>query len=128
MVITAISVVPAPMSTTSTPCGFSMETPAPSAEATGPGSRETRAAPQVMAASKMVRCSSLVRSLGVLIIRFGRSTAFLHTRESTQRKISHCTEKSEMMPACIGRQSLTASGVRSVMAMASLPMASTSPE
>ena len=69
--ITAISVVPPPISTTSTPPGSSTGIPAPIAAAIGSSIKYARRAPAPRAASCTARLSTSVTSEGIPIITLG---------------------------------------------------------
>ena len=77
--ITAISVVPPPMSTTIFPHGFDISIPAPIAAAIGSSIKYTLLAPACDAASITAFFSTSVTCDGMHIIILGENTNFPHT-------------------------------------------------
>ena len=69
--MTAISLVPPPISTTMWPSGLAMSMPAPMAAATGSSMRYTRRAPAWMPASTTARSSTSVMPLGTQMMTRG---------------------------------------------------------
>ena len=77
--ITAISVVPPPISTTMFPHGFAISIPAPIAAAIGSSIKYTLLAPAWVAASITAFFSTSVTCEGIQIIILGANTNFPHT-------------------------------------------------
>ncbi len=128
MEITAMSVVPPPMSTTMFPKGSSIGRPAPIAAAMACSTRYTSLARARYAESCTARFSTGVISLGTPTTMRGRTSrrrlcAFWMKYVS----IFSVTLKSAITPSFIGLMATTFAGVRPSISFASRPTASTSP-
>src|SRR6266849_2378994 len=128
MEITAMSVVPPPMSTTMFPKGFSIGRPAPIAAAMACSTRYTSLAPARYAVSCTARFSTGVISLGTPMTMRGRtSTCRLCAFWMKCVSIFSVTLKSAITPSFIGLMATTFPGVRPSISFASRPTATTSP-
>ena len=126
--ITAMSVVPPPMSTTMFPLGSSIGSPAPIAAAIACSTRYTSLARARYAESCTARFSTGVISLGTPItIRGCTSTRRLCAFWMKYVSIFSVTLKSAITPSFIGLIATTFPGVRPNMSFASRPTATTSP-
>ena len=101
--MTAISVVPPPMSTIMLPTAASTSSPTPTAAAMGSATRCTSFAPECSAASRTARFSTSVTPLGTLITmrRLGIQFAWIFRMNS--RNIPSAISKSAITPSRIGR-------------------------
>ena len=124
--ITATSVVPPPMSTTSEPVGSVTGSPAPIAAAIGSSIKNTRRAPALSADSWIARRSTAVEPEGTAMITWGLAKRCrLWTLRMKCLIISSATSKSAMTPSRNGRMASIFPGVRPSMSLASSPTAST---
>ena len=126
--ITAISVVPPPISTTMLPVASSTGSPAPIAAAIGSSMRYASRAPACCAASMTARFSTSVTPEGTPTTTRGRTNDL--ERIALRMKyfsIACVTSKSAMTPSFIGRMATMLPGVRPIICFASSPTARTSP-
>ena len=125
--MTAISLVPPPMSSTMLPRGLSIAMPAPSAAAIGSRIRSTFPEPALRAASSTARRSTSVTPEGMQMTMCGRLNApdfsALRTKYLSMAAV---TSKSAITPSLSGRTATIESGVRPSISLACLPTASTS--
>ena len=121
--ITAMSVVPPPMSTIMLPVGLSTGSPAPIAAAIGSDTMKRRLTPAASVESRTARRSTSVMLEGThtstvgLTRRKCRSSTCLRNR----RSICSAMLKSAITPSFIGRTARIPSGVRPSMRLASWP-------
>src|SRR5437763_15067842 len=125
--ITAISLVPPPMSTTRLPTGSWIGRPAPIAAASGSSTSATSRAPADAAASSTARRSTSVMADGTHTSTRGFVSLLMPTRFRMSRIIRCVMSKSVIAPCRSGRTATTFAGVRPIMSHASSPMARTSP-
>jgi hypothetical protein len=121
--MTAISVVPPPMSITMLPVGVSTGSPTPIAAAMGSATMNTSFAPAPSAESRTARRSTSVIPEGTHTMTrgFTLNTWFSMIRVRKYRSIFSVTSKSAMTPSFIGRTARIPSGVRPSMRLASSP-------
>ncbi len=121
--ITAISVVPPPISTIMLPTGASTSSPTPIAAAIGSAIRCTSFAPACSAESLTARFSTSVTPLGTqtTIRRLGIQLAWIFLMNS--RSIPSAISKSAITPSFIGRIVRISRCVLPSISWASLPMA-----
>ena len=127
MEITAISVVPPPISTTNVPFGLCGSTPAPIAAATGCSIRYTREAPACKPASMTARSSNSDTSGGTQINKLGRNMLLPCARLKKARAIAPVISQSVITPPRTGRTASSASGVRPSISRAFSPTLTTCP-
>ena len=125
--ITAVSLVPPPISMIMFPTGSSMGNSAPIAAAIGCSMSCASEAPARRVASVTARRSTSVIADGTQITTFGRVKRETPTRCSNNRIIRSVISKSVMAPPRNGRTATMYPGVRPIMFHASWPVASTSP-
>ena len=125
--MTAKSVVPPPISTTSVPFGLSGSTPAPAAAATGCSIRYTRDAPACIPASMTARSSSSDTSGGTQINKFGRIKLPHPARFKNTFVMAPAIEQSVITPPRTGRTASKSSGVLPSMSRAFFPTQTTLP-
>ena len=101
--MTAISLVPPPMSTTSEPTDSATGRPAPIAAASGSSIRYARAAPAASVASSTAARSTGVTPLGTHTITCARERKPPITRWMKWRSISSVVSKSAITPWRSGR-------------------------
>ena len=101
--MTAVSLVPPPMSMTMLPTGSSIGRSAPIAAAIGCSIRLASAAPARRAASVTARRSTSVIADGTQITTFGRVKRLTPTRCSSSRIIRSVISKSVIAPPRSGR-------------------------
>ncbi|MBP1653789.1 MAG: hypothetical protein H6Q28_345 [Bacteroidetes bacterium] len=121
--MTAISVVPPPMSTIMLPTGASTSRPTPIAAAMGSAMRCTSLAPACSAESRTARFSTSVTPLGThtTMRRLGSQLAWIFLMNSLS--IPSAISKSAMTPSFIGRIVLMSRCVLPSISWASRPMA-----
>ena len=121
--MTAISVVPPPMSITMLPVGVSTGRPTPIAAAIGSATMNTSFAPAPSAESRTARFSTSVMPDGTQTMTrgFTLKTWFSMMSVRKYRSIFSVTSKSAMTPSFIGRTAMMPSGVRPSMRLASRP-------
>ena len=124
--ITAVSVVPPPISTTMLPTASSMGRSAPMAAAIGCSNNCASAAPARRVASVTARRSTSVIADGTQINTFGRANRETPARFNSSRIICSVVSKSVMAPPRNGRTATMKLGVRPIMSQASCPVANTS--
>ena len=126
--MTAISVVPPPMSMIMFPDGFPTGSPTPMAAAMGSGTSSTSRAPACCAESCTARFSTSVIPEGTQMMIRGRTQV---RRRSAfwmnSRSRSSVFSKSAITPSLSGRTATISSGVRPSMLFASFPTAITFP-
>ena len=122
--MTAISVVPPPMSMTMLPVGVSTGRPTPIAAAIGSATMSTCLAPAVSAESRTARRSTSVMPDGTQTMTLGltRKTCLSMMVLRKYRSIFSVTSKSAMTPSLSGRTARMPSGVRPSIRLASSPM------
>ena len=122
--MTAISVVPPPMSITMLPVGVSTGSPTPIAAAIGSATISTCLAPAVSAESRTARRSTSVIPEGTQTMTFGftRNTCLSMIVLRKYRSIFSVTSKSAMTPSFSGLTATMPSGVRPSIRFASSPM------
>src|SRR5574338_1046270 len=122
--MTAISVVPPPMSMTMLPVGVSTGSPTPMAAAIGSATMKTCLAPAVSAESRTARRSTSVMPDGTQTITLGftRKKCLSMMSFRKYRSIFSVTSKSAITPSLSGRTAMIPSGVRPSIRLASRPM------
>ena len=124
--ITAISVVPPPISTTIEPLASCTGNPAPIAAAIGSSSNKALFAPADSTASRIARRSTKVDLQGTQTITFGLAKKRLtFTLLIKCLSIFWVTSKSAITPSLSGRIAVILSGVRPSICLASKPTAAT---
>ena len=119
--MTAISVVPPPMSTIMWPSGLVMSMPAPMAAARGSSMRKTRRAPAWMPASTTARSSTSVMPEGTQMTTRGLKRRKEAAFRINSLSIRSVMSKSEMTPSRRGRMATMLPGVRPSICWASVP-------
>ena len=127
--MTAVSLVPPPMSRTMLATGSPVGSPAPIAAAIGSKMSSTRLAPACFAASSTARRSTSVTPEGMQMTMCGRvNEPALMALRTKYLSMAAVTSKSAMTPSFNGRTAVMDSGVRPSISLAFLPMAKTSLE
>ena len=123
---TATSVVPPPMSTIMEPVGSYTGRPAPSAAAMGSSISSTSCAPALRTASSTARRSTSVTPEGTLMTtRVLENMERLSERKIKLWSISAVISKSAMTPFFSGRTATMEPGVRPIICLAWVPVATT---
>ena len=123
--ITAMSVVPPPMSITMLPAGFSTGSPTPIAAAIGSVTMNTSRTPAFSAESRSARSLDSLISDGTAITVRGRTNALRPcARVMNVRSISSAMPTFSITPSLSGRMTSMFSGARPSMDLASMPTAS----
>jgi hypothetical protein len=122
--MTAIFVVPPPMSITMLPTGVSTGSPTPIAAAIGSATMSSRLTPADRAESRTARRSTSVMPEGTHTITLGFTLITVRSITSRRkcRSIFSATSKLAMTPSFMGRTAWMPSGVRPSIRLASSPI------